>query len=102
MKYPSQDIISTRSGAAAASLAITLNQMVNHALNLHKHFLLTQAGLQYLLDTLDLIEPELKMIILAQDLTFFRNIKALSRDLKTHQEREKEEKFDWESLKVDP
>lgn len=45
VKQPSYDIISTRSGAAVASLSITLNQMVTHALNLHKHNLLTQTGL---------------------------------------------------------
>jgi len=49
-----------------------------------------------------MIEPELKMVILAQDLSLFRSIKALSRDLKTNKEAIKEEKFDWESLTVDP
>lgn len=42
------------------------------------------------------------MVILAQDLSLFRNIKALSRDLKAKQDPLKEEQFDWESLKVDP
>jgi hypothetical protein len=49
-----------------------------------------------------MIEPELKMAIFAQDLSLFRNIKALSRDLKTKSESVKEENFDWESFKVDP
>jgi len=102
VKSPSYDIISTRSGAAVASLAITLNQMVTHALNLHRRNTLTQTGLSYLLDTLEMIEPELKMVVFSQDLTLFKNIKALSRDLKTKYEAPQEDKFDWESLKIDP
>ena len=102
VKTPSYDIISTRSGAAVASLAITLNQMVTHALNLHKHHMLTQTGLSYLLETLEMIEPELKIAVLSQDLALFKNIKALSRDLKTESKAVQEDKFDWDSLKVDP
>jgi len=55
-----------------------------------------------LLETLEMIEPELKIAVLSQDLTLFKNIKALSRDLKTESEAVQEDKFDWDSLKVDP
>ena len=97
VKSPSYEITSTRSAAAVASLAVTLNQMVPLALNLHKHQKLTQAGLQNLLDTLEMIDPELKMAVLAQDLTLFRNIKALNRDLKLGSEllTPQDEPFDW-------
>jgi hypothetical protein len=76
--------------------------MIGHALNLHSHHLLTQTGLGYLLDALEMIEPEIKMAVLAQDLTLFRNIKTLSRDLKNGSECIKEESFDWQTLEIDP
>lgn len=55
-----------------------------------------------MLETLEMIEPELKIAVLSQDLALFKNIKALSRDLKTESEAVQEDKFDWDSLKVDP
>jgi len=55
-----------------------------------------------LLDAFEMIEPELKMAVLAQDLTLFRNLKTLSRSLTLSGESLQPDAFDWNSLTIDP
>lgn len=65
VKLPQFDIMSTKSAASVVSLSRTLKQLVIHALNLQKDESLSKAGLQSLLDVFEVLEPELKMAVLA-------------------------------------
>jgi hypothetical protein len=80
-----------------------LSRMVLHALNLCEDGNLNKEGLDHLIEVLDEIRPELKIVILASDLSLYRNLTRLNEYLKepvVNRQSDTNEKFDWESLRI--
>ena len=51
--------------------------MTQLAINLQKTNQLSKEGLQNLVDVFEILEPELKIAVLCQDLSLYRNVKQL-------------------------